>query len=306
MQERQGVEPAIQVPDFVMQVGCRGCTGVSGIAEQLAAFYITTDLSIDLAHVAVNGRKAVVVNDLDHLAEAAVVVERCPFDDAIGGGVDGSARGRSQVNAPVHGHPFLNRVQAHAEIARNDLGFDRKATRNRFKHEAFFEGGLAGRIDALGQWSVGLCAQSDHDFDRLQLIAHGHKRCGFFFDLALEKGPFLSQLIVGGEDFRLPLFQVHQFAVEPVDAAVEPVEQQGARQGENEAHRRTAGQRSPHQLRQGEMASAAVVGDRDQVTISHELERLIEVELSRQLPPGTQAIFGPDRRRPTIMRTRCQ
>ena len=109
------------MPDFIVQMGCGRRAGVAGIAEQLAALDVVADLQVDIAQVAVDGRKPVVMDDLDHLAQTAAVVHGSPFDHAIRGRIDRGAHLRSHVDPPMHGHALLNRVEPHAELAGHDL-----------------------------------------------------------------------------------------------------------------------------------------------------------------------------------------
>jgi hypothetical protein len=60
--------------DLVVQMRGGGCTGVAGIAEQLASFDVAANADFNAVHVAVNSGEPVVVNQPDHVAQAAVVV----------------------------------------------------------------------------------------------------------------------------------------------------------------------------------------------------------------------------------------
>ena len=87
--KRSGSTGSSLTPHFVMQVRTRGAAGRTDPAEHRAGLDFLAFGHQHLGHMAVAGRKAIAVIDLDHIAVAA---ERAGVDDAPGGGgVDISA-----------------------------------------------------------------------------------------------------------------------------------------------------------------------------------------------------------------------
>lgn len=97
-----------------MQMRSSRGPGVAGIAEQFTALDVGAGLHLDAVQVAVNGRKTVVVHQLDHVAQPAVVVLGGPFHHPVGGRVDGRAALCAQIDTAVHGGAAVDGVVAHA------------------------------------------------------------------------------------------------------------------------------------------------------------------------------------------------
>src|SRR5215471_17286513 len=113
-----------------MQMRAGGAAGRAEPADHLAEPDRLSDPDVDLRQVAVAGRDAVGVLDLDHAAVAAA-----PAGGRYGagrGGTDRLAGIAAKIDARVPRRPVEERIDAHAESrARVELAVDRLMQRHR-------------------------------------------------------------------------------------------------------------------------------------------------------------------------------
>src|SRR3954469_10580234 len=98
---------------FVVQMRTCGAAGRTDGADYLTDFDDLADLDIDLGEMAVAGRQAIAVINLDHAAIAALPARR--YDLAAGRRAHGVAGGGTEIEPGVHRRPAQEGIAAYAE-----------------------------------------------------------------------------------------------------------------------------------------------------------------------------------------------
>lgn len=219
--ESLGIQAAVQMAYFVVQVRRRAGPGTAGVANLVAALDELPRTHQDFVQVGIKGSEAKIVHQAHDLAHAAVVLLGRPFHDAVSGGIDRRAARRVQIDPAVHGHSLRYGVAAHAKAAGHLLGIYRPAGWDGAQHQALFKRGLAGGVDALGQGTFWFRAQADQQFNVLEFVAQGQQRQRLFFHLALQLAPFALQGRTFRQNRRPLCFQYGELGVQIGDSAVE-------------------------------------------------------------------------------------
>src|SRR5579864_7535214 len=130
-----------------MQMRAGRAPGRTHAADDLADADLVADVDVDLRKVAVAGREAFPVIDLDHLAVAAAPAGR--RDGAGRRGVDRIADLAAEIEPGMHRRHMQKRIDAHPEgRAEIDIAGDRFAHRDRDERAAELFGLRAGNTDA--------------------------------------------------------------------------------------------------------------------------------------------------------------
>ncbi|PAV93290.1 hypothetical protein WR25_26979 [Diploscapter pachys] len=114
-QERHRVHRMAVDTDFIMQVRAGRTAGRPHQCDQLAARHARAIGDEDLRQMAIAGRDALAVVDLDQIAVTALAAG--VIDDAVGGGIDRRADRTGDVDARMHRRGAAERVGADAEVA---------------------------------------------------------------------------------------------------------------------------------------------------------------------------------------------
>ncbi len=119
MQKLTWVNGFPKVPDFIVQVRSIGAAGISGCTENVAFMHDISGLDFHPIEVGVAGFEAEIM--LYHDALAAEFGVACVAYDTVCRGKDEFSHSGSKINAFVECFHAGNRVNPHAELARNGL-----------------------------------------------------------------------------------------------------------------------------------------------------------------------------------------
>src|SRR3546814_10496383 len=112
-----------------MKMVARRAAGRADIADDVALFHMLARMDDEARHMAIARLDRVAMFDFDIIAIAAKALGAA--DGAVGGGVDGGAIGRRDINAVVARDPAGDRVDAHAVGGGERHFFERLARRHR-------------------------------------------------------------------------------------------------------------------------------------------------------------------------------
>lgn len=238
-------------------------TGVARIAQQIAALDVAAALDGDFVEVAEDGRKAVIVYQLDHIAEAGVAVQGGPLDHAVGGGANGRTALGAQVDAAVQAFLFVDRMLAHAVTAGDQARVDRKAAGNGAQHQLPLVRGAPGNVEPLGQGLLVVRLQAHQRFDPAQLAAEGGQFAPAFPKLVLQSAGFGRQALVVGLNALIVTAQAGNLPIEFAHPAGQQDDGQCAADERNCQPGRRSGDEALCPLAKREMLRTAMAGNCD-------------------------------------------